>query len=354
MESLVRINTTVCFFGGLSLNSLLCYLILWHSTDELRVYARILLQTVILNSLYLCAVYVFAPICVASTAGAMYYGVGPLVRTSIAGGVVDAEARTWNIALYALCVYTVCAIQFTLGAQFIFRYRALCHGSVMSGWGYASMLAATLLITASLIPFVLFSNSSTPPPIEIFDAGGLPHNASVAVATVGLPDDRMSSLSLLFSTVLTLGLYVLIAGCSVRIWLYIRRSVADLPVESRIHASQVNTIFVIQAMVPTLFDFVPTMLIRGLRVARYSAGPYTTTYAMMIFNWGPLFNALAVFVVVRPYRKALSGVAKRLCGGSQPMSSKVQSRVSALFTVRSIYLALYFHLDMVSLFQVRG
>lgn len=334
MESLVRINTSVCFVLGHSLNALLAYFILKHSTAELRIYARILQQTVVVNSLYLCMVFAFGPICVSSPFGSMYYGVGPLARTAMADGVIDESARAWNITLYIVWIYTVYAIQFTVGAQFIFRYRALCYGKVMSGREYAAVLAVTLVLSAVCIPLLVLSNSSLPPPVGIFDAVGMPYNANIALATLNLSNTGLSSLVFSITTSLAVALYALIAGCSVRVWLYMRRALADLPAESRVQVSQINVIFVVQAVVPTVFDFLPTMLIRILGAIHLSPGPYTTTYALIFFNWGPLVNALAVFGVVKPYRKGLMEMLKRPCRGISPVTVKPLHSLSALFTIR--------------------
>lgn len=337
MDSLVRLNTSLCLVVGLSLNSLLYYFILKHSTADLRVYVRILLQTVVFNALYLCAVYAFGPVYVANSAGTMTYGVGPLVRSALVDGVNDAENRAWNITVYAVWLYTKNAIQFTVGAQFIFRYRALCHGSVMSGRCYSVVLGSTLLVALAVcLPLLLVSNPTTSPPMGIFDSVGMPHNVSIALATLNLPSNGMGTVFFAFTTSLEVGLYATIACCSVRMWLHMRRALAQLPAESLIRTSQINAVFVVQALVPTLFDFAPSMFVRLLGAVLHisAAGPYTTTYVLMLFNWGPIVGALAVFGVVKPYRRVLGKVVRKLCGKAN-VSKPQKHQASVLYITRT-------------------
>ena len=95
---LARTNITVCFFSGVTVN-LLLFLIRRHSTDELRIYARLLLQTVVVSIGYLCITYAFT-IAFLSTASGTIIRVGPLARAG-----VDGPTRVWNATLYSIWVF---------------------------------------------------------------------------------------------------------------------------------------------------------------------------------------------------------------------------------------------------------
>jgi hypothetical protein len=62
MERAHQINAYACFAIGTSLNATLVWLVVSKSDDELRAYSRILLQTVLLNLLYLTIFAAYIPV----------------------------------------------------------------------------------------------------------------------------------------------------------------------------------------------------------------------------------------------------------------------------------------------------
>lgn len=62
MEQLHRINAYTCLLVGVPLNSALAWLIVRRSNDELRVYSRILLQTAVIDLLFLNIFALYIPV----------------------------------------------------------------------------------------------------------------------------------------------------------------------------------------------------------------------------------------------------------------------------------------------------
>lgn len=310
MELLPRANTSVCFFVGVPANALLCYLIARHSPEALRVYGRLLLQTVVVNTLFLCIAYALCPVIVSTEFGMMTYCVGPLAREGATGG-----ARVWNSALQFIWIYMVWMSQFTVSTQFIYRYRALCHGSGLSFGSYLLLAVAIMLATGFFVPLLLLSGAHTAlPPREIYSVAGIPPDTNIALAMVHLPGDTLGTLVYPLSIVLSFGVYALMSYYSVRIWWHLRSAFDDpnLPERTRQLATQINVILMVQAVLPFLFDFVPAMAVRGL-IAIHYPNPYVMTYAQVMLNWTPVIDGLVIVAVVRPYRSAACKMLRLPC-----------------------------------------
>lgn len=62
MEIFQRVNGYYCFFAGTGLNTVLVWLVRKQSTPELKVYSRILLQTAVVDLVYLTVMFIYMPV----------------------------------------------------------------------------------------------------------------------------------------------------------------------------------------------------------------------------------------------------------------------------------------------------
>lgn len=149
MDRVHQINAYFCFVVGTGLNLTLIWLILRKSSAELKLYSRILLQTAVLNLLFLILSAAIVPVITPLTQWiapthrqghshlqiilidngiTLQYGVGILTLDADTSqtGSQKWMARLWNFLILTLyccvLVFNECAVSM----QFLFRYYALC------------------------------------------------------------------------------------------------------------------------------------------------------------------------------------------------------------------------------------
>jgi len=116
-------------------------------------------STTLADNISSCIVYAFTPIFVSTAYGTIIYGVGPLaIRGNIFG-----TTRAWNGILYATLVYLLWLSQFSVAAQFVFRYFALCREKLLSFGEYTGLMALAMLLSGFSIPLFIFGNTSSAP-----------------------------------------------------------------------------------------------------------------------------------------------------------------------------------------------
>lgn len=98
----------------------------------------------------------------------------------------------------------------------------------------------------------------------------------------------------------------IIAWCSVRIWLFLRRSIKELGADSRVQplSAQINVVLLWQALTPVVFELGPN-LVYAFSNSFGLQSVSTTAMVSALFNWAPLVNALSIIVIVKPYRQAV-------------------------------------------------
>jgi hypothetical protein len=76
LNTAAAINATTTFLIGCTLNLAIIWLAFKRSPKALRTYSRVLLQTAVLNIVYLTVVFLYIPVGLSGTKGAVNYGVG--------------------------------------------------------------------------------------------------------------------------------------------------------------------------------------------------------------------------------------------------------------------------------------
>lgn len=147
-----RVNNCVGFFLALLLNTLLLWLILKRSSEELRTYSIILVQTCLSDLLFALAIAVGVP-----------------VITVIDGGLVTFQAGwlAWiplptNFCLVSSTISIYIFSFSALGAQFLYRYLASVRGTKLTVRQYTAMLGAPLAVAALTMALQYISTYPSP------------------------------------------------------------------------------------------------------------------------------------------------------------------------------------------------
>ena len=309
LNTAVAINATACFLIGITLNTMLLWLILKRSPASLRTYSRVLLQSAVTNMVCLTATVLYSPVQLASAKGSLTYGVGWLVR---ADNDIDGT-RTWNFTLHSVWVYTVFFSQLSVIVFFLFRYFAVCHGRMLTGLEYGMILTVAAVAASFYLPYYFFcgANYVVPSPALLAELGLLHSTAtnfSEAIASLVLPN-TMSAVYVTAQASICGASYFIVIACNVAIYCHLRRALTSSQVGiSHIQGRQINFILLIDAVVPFVFDFLPTYVVTAMaQLLRGQVTPQTPTAVLMVVVWAPVVNAASVILVVRPYRRAVLG-----------------------------------------------
>lgn len=153
LNTVASINATACFLLGVSLNITLIWLILKRSPTSLRTYSRVILQSALLNIVYLITTACYIPVQLASAKGSLTYGVGWILRANDG----SADTRTWNFTVHCVWGYMVFFTQLSIVVLFLFRYFAVCHGIILTGLQYGVVLAVAAVVATFHVPFYLMA-----------------------------------------------------------------------------------------------------------------------------------------------------------------------------------------------------
>ena len=82
LEQAVCISALLSLIVGLPLNFLLCWVIIWRSSEELRVYRKVLLQTAVVDTAFLLVSFLVQPAVIADEGRDFLYGLGAVMRAS--------------------------------------------------------------------------------------------------------------------------------------------------------------------------------------------------------------------------------------------------------------------------------
>lgn len=124
-------------------------------------------------------------------------------------------------------------------------------------------------------------------------------------------DDRHGVAIVLYIIALLLAVNAIILCNSVRIWLFLRRSVTDLTADSRTRqlSTQLNVVLVVQALTPFALELIPNLLTALFALFGYQISSATAMLSALL-NWAPLVNALSIIVIVKPYRRTMLTVTR--------------------------------------------
>lgn len=318
LDAFAAINANACFFIGVALNGTLVWLILHHTPNALTTYSRVLTQIAVVNILSVATTVFFGSVQVNGSTGSICYGVGWLTRPN---------ARTWNLALSSAWFFMVMYGQFSMPVPFLYRYFILCRQVMMPGWVYCTLLALVAIPSGIISPgFGLLEGLGTAvAPTGLLaelnislDGNDTSGRGPVALAIVNLPSSGLQTVHANTSNTLSAIAYLIVVGCSVAIFIHLRRAGANISGSEQQRRSwgrqawQINAILVIQAVVPLLFDFLPNYLnTLLLYVVGGESSPQSPTFTQAWIVWAPVVSAVSTILVVRPYRRAV--LSKLLC-----------------------------------------
>lgn len=161
MDTVHRVNNYVSFIVGSTLNATVLWLVAKKSSKELRLYSRILLQTAVVDLVFLATTFLYSPVILIGNGRAVMYGVGPLsLEPADASSAAVAAVRQWNLGAYTIWAYTLFFIQYSIAVPFIHRYFTLCHERVLPLYVYTVMLTVVGLVCAASVPMTIYADCS--------------------------------------------------------------------------------------------------------------------------------------------------------------------------------------------------
>jgi hypothetical protein len=139
IERLHEANGTVCFVVGMGLNTVLFWLVQTKTNDDLRLYSRVLLQTVFVDVATLVAFFLVNPVRVLGGIGAVsqeYRETALQIMLSVDGGLIDygvgvlmnlGDYRLFNTMVMTVWNTITTFELYSVHCQFVYRYLALCR-----------------------------------------------------------------------------------------------------------------------------------------------------------------------------------------------------------------------------------
>lgn len=155
IDTVHRINSCTCFFIGIALNSTMIWLIVKKSSEEVRHYSRILLQTAFVDLAYLTVGFLYSPVVLIGSGQVVIYGVGILIGEDSSG---SAAVRPRNFALYNIWSFMFYFSQYSASVPFIHRYFTLCRERSLPLSAYTTLLVAVGLASATSLPIDFLAN----------------------------------------------------------------------------------------------------------------------------------------------------------------------------------------------------
>lgn len=110
--------------------------------------------------------------------------------------------------------------------------------------------------------------------------------------------------------------YSVIIWCSVRVRLHLRSHLNDLPEESRVRQllyCQIDTILLLQALTPLIFELLPTCLLAVGAMMQYQSASLSV-WMTFFLTWSPVVGALNVILAVQSYRQEVTRMLKQVVG----------------------------------------
>lgn len=108
--------------------------------------------------------------------------------------------------------------------------------------------------------------------------------------------------------------YSIIVWCSVGVRLHLRSHLNDLPEESRVREllyTQVDTILLLQALTPLIFELLPTCLMAVGAMTQYQPAGMCA-WMTLFLTWSPVVSALNVILAVQSYRQEVVRMVTRV------------------------------------------
>lgn len=121
MESVLRLWSCACFLVGAPINTLLLWLIRHRTSKEMKPYARILIQTAVLDLAHVLSFFLYTPVFITTGRASISYGIG----MATADSTLSLANRWWNFGLYLYWLTMGTLATATIPAQFYYRHAVM-------------------------------------------------------------------------------------------------------------------------------------------------------------------------------------------------------------------------------------
>jgi len=299
LHTVHSVNCGFCFAVGVLLNGLLIWLILNKTAKEMRPYAKIMIQTAVLDICLLFVILIVQPVFI------MLEGSNIMLQN----GPFRESAQPWNFILSEIWIFGYYFSIVSMVVQFIYRYIVLCHQKTVSTCQHLSMLsvgAAILLGYMAMLYYATFPAEFQPVQIQramdsFFNgrelsqlgAGVVPEGLNVfggreqlnvRISMIGRPDSYKCLVNCAYTVFIEFLCYGLIIFCGFKIRDYVHRQALNLSSSEKssqrqlVVNRQITNTLVIQATLP-LF----AMLISVLCVVVCTSSKLLGMYLSMPF-----------------------------------------------------------------------
>ncbi|KAL3101963.1 hypothetical protein niasHS_003372 [Heterodera schachtii] len=320
-QTKAKLNSLFCLLFGVPLNSLLIWLLLRRTSNEMRAFSQLLVQTCVVDLLVLVLAALVLPVFFVENGIGFDVMAGPL--QSLPNPANHFVFMLW----FGLFYFSIEGI----AVQFIYRYLTICRKVPMDIPKYFGLLSVALLFEFSVAAALSIScYPSTDAQLQRFcypknsvlaltpgkqrDGGGR-HKLPLPLALRCDPSDPFVAGSFLFLLFSDIFLYATIIICALKIHAYLRRQFVEYKLSKWSELNgQITKTLLIQSLLPSVPLLMCTLGISATLFAP-SAGTLLISAEMLItvpLCWLPVANPLVTIATVKHFRKEFRSVGRRV------------------------------------------
>ncbi|KAI1717185.1 serpentine type 7TM GPCR chemoreceptor srd domain-containing protein [Ditylenchus destructor] len=296
MDSVHQINSYICLVSGITLNSLLIWLIWKKTNGGVRRYSFILLQGCIVDLIYLILASIVQPVILINGGDVLFSQFG----------IFRYFSRSVNCITIYIWIYAFNFTKFSPLIQFYYRYLVICRERQVS---WTNLLPSLLLII--LLPFIVaalcsLANDDTP---ESFQQIEDIFHASQNNYSVALFFPQRSNILLWAACAIIVFdfiVYKLVIWLAYKIWCTLRISLNQITTESRSQVlnKQINFALLVQVFVPVIVSSIPVIYLAHSAITK--SGVVTICQLMTIpLHWIPVLNPISTILIIKQYSSSL-------------------------------------------------
>ncbi|KAL3110039.1 hypothetical protein niasHT_015642 [Heterodera trifolii] len=321
-QTKAKLNSLFCLLFGVPLNSLLIWLLLRRTSNEMRAFSQLLVQTCVVDLLVLILAALVLPVFFVENGIGFDVMAGPL--QSLPNPANHFVFMLW----FGIFYFSIEGI----AVQFIYRYLTICRKVPMDISKYFGLLSVALLFefsVAAALSISCYPSTDTQlqrigypknsvlaltPAGEQRDGGGR-HKLPLALALRCDPSDPFVAGSFLFLLFSDIFLYATIITCALKIHAYLRRQFVEYKLSKWSELNgQITKTLLIQSLLPSVPLLMCALGISATLLAP-SAGTLLISAEMLItapLCWLPVANPLVTIGTVKHFRKEFRSVGRRM------------------------------------------
>ncbi|KAI6216403.1 hypothetical protein M3Y95_01276600 [Aphelenchoides besseyi] len=224
-------------------------------------------------------------------------------------GLTDFRRYNFFVFFNYWAMYLVWAFN---SVPFVFRYFLVCHDRAMSNFEINFALGIVLFLSGigAFSAFMIsFLQENTNPVVFITECQIV---TASKVARSNDPNKAIVVFDCLWKTcyIIMILSYVLIVVCSLRVFIFLRRSRLSLEINNEQVDRQINMTIILQTIMPLIFCWIPNSAV--FTFARYNLRS-TTLFKLnfIAYLFAPAMNPIVALLLISSYRRAIFSCWKR-------------------------------------------